>query len=97
MWCHFGKGLEHEPPFAETRVRHRNVRLVENVIPEQNQIQIERPRRPSMWAFATTLPLQVVQSREQTRRVEARVPDRHGVQVGRLRVDHANGIGLDDG
>ena len=41
----FCERLEHEEPFAESRMRHDEPRLVDHLIPKQNQVQIERPRR----------------------------------------------------
>jgi hypothetical protein len=41
---YLSEGLKHEPPLVHARMRHREARLVDHFISEQEQIEVQRPR-----------------------------------------------------
>ena len=75
-----GQRLQHEAAPAEARVRHDEAGLVDDLHPEENQIEVERARRVGIRALAAELPLGLEQRVEQGPGGECGVADGGGVQ-----------------
>ena len=69
---------------------------VDDAVTEQDQVEIQRPRRPGVGPFAARFPLNRQQLAEQRAGIERRLPDRDGVQKTRLITGHADRIGFVD-
>ena len=65
-------------------MRHLQVGLVHHLIPRQNQIEIERPRRARVRARPAGRRLDRAQRLEQLSRRQARLPHPDRVQVRRI-------------
>ena len=87
--------FQHEPPAAESRVRHHEARLVEDLIPKQHEIEIERARGARSRPLASALLLDREQRLEQITRAERRLADGNGIQEPRLLTRDIDRIGLD--
>ena len=80
----FSQWFQHESPPPESRVRHGQPRLVDNLIAKQHQIEIERPRRASKRALASPLGLDCQQGIQHASRRQLRFADHRRVEERRL-------------
>ncbi len=77
-------------------MRHGELRLVDDAVTEQDQVEIQRPRGPGVGPLAARFPLNRQQLAEQRAGIERRLPDRDGVQKTRLITGHADRFGFVD-
>src|SRR5439155_9328224 len=89
----FRERTEHERALAESWMRHREAGLVDDAIPIQNEIEIERPRRAGERPLAAALALDRLQRFEELARGQAGLADDRAVQERRLDAD-ADGLGV---
>jgi len=80
------KRFEHESPVSKARVRHGQFRPFDDAIAEEDQIQIERPRRAGPRSRSAAGVLDRHQLCEQRIRIERGCADHGRVQIGRLRL-----------
>src|SRR5262245_26391888 len=85
--------LEDESPLAEPRMWNREIGLLADGVAEQDQVEIQRPRRPGMGPLPARFTFNRQQLAQQRPRIECRLPERDRVQKTRLRTRHADGIG----
>ncbi len=90
-----GQRLQGEATLVQARVRNREARPLEGLIPVEQEIEIDRARAPARAhpSFATQVALDREQPVEQVRRGELRVDRNRAVQEARL-VDEPDRIGL---
>ena len=65
--------FEHEPPLAKPQVRDDEPRLVDHEVSEQNQIQVERPRRVRGTGARDRVPCSIASSASSTSRADSAV------------------------
>ena len=82
-----GQRLQHESPLFETRMRYGEIRRVDDVVSVKNQIEIERPRRARIGAFAAEPLLDAEQHGKQIVRRQRGLSNRRGVEKRRLIAD----------
>jgi hypothetical protein len=81
---HGRQRLEDEPPLAEPRVRHAQPGLVEDVVPREDEIDVERAGRVRPRPRAPVRALDGVQRVEDFARAERAVADAGGVEERRI-------------
>ena len=64
--CDLRQRLQHESPLPESRMRHDQIRRLDDVVAVQDQIQIERPWRTRVGPLAAESLLDIEEQREQT-------------------------------
>lgn len=96
--CHFGHRAKYEKAFTEAWMRHLKARLVDHFVAEDQQVQIERPRRARVRALTTALAFDLEQQIDQTAGVQGGVADEDRIQIVRLirRVWYALRFGLNE-
>src|SRR6266481_2652946 len=67
------------------RVRNRQVRLADRLVPIANDIEVERPRSPALASFSAPLRLDATAVFEERRRLQRSFEQDHLVQIRRLR------------
>lgn len=79
-------------------MRHLKARLVDHFVAEDQQVQIERPRRARVRALTTALAFDLEQQIDQTAGVQGGVADEDRIQIVRLirRVWYALRFGLNE-
>ena len=79
-------------------MRHLKARLVDHFVAEDQQVQIERPRRARVGALTTTLAFDLEQQIDQSAGVQGGVADEDRIQIVRLirRVWYALRFGLNE-
>ena len=92
----FGQRLEHECPFSQARMRQHQIRFGGHGVADQQQIQIEGARRVEIGALPPSLAFDCEQLFEELARRGIAGANGHRVQIPRLRVGYADGIGFVD-
>ena len=87
-----GQRLEHEAPFAEPRVRHGELRFVDQLLAEQDQVEVERPCRSGIRPLAPGIALDLLQRRQQLPRLEPGLSNGRCIQESRLIAGHSDWI-----
>ena len=93
--CDGGQWLQDEATLPKPGVRHVEIGRPERQLPHQDEVQIERARRPRVGSLPSARPFDPHEGGEQHRRLQGAPADNRPVEVRRLRWN-VDGSSLDE-